>query len=188
MQAAIEGLAERAGRHGLEVELTVGLGIGETGRHSLELETAVYRIVQEALTNARKHGDAGRALVRIDADGHRLRVTVRDDGRGFEPDAKTNGYRLHSMRERAELLGGTPQIDSAPGRGTEITADFPPARVRASAPTWPKDRQSWTEKRLRPQHQRGAVACRRRRLGSWTWTPWSPSTRPCICPAARCST
>jgi two-component system sensor histidine kinase NreB len=125
LQAAIEDLAERARRDGLEVELRVELGDGRADRHSTELETTVYRITQEALTNARKHGGAGHVLVEIQDYERYVHLVVRDDGRGFDPCAKADGFGLHIMGERAELLGGTLEIDSASGRGTQITVDLP---------------------------------------------------------------
>lgn len=129
VHAAIEALGERARRDGLEVELRIELAGGQAERHGIELETALYRITQEALTNARKHGGARRALIEIQAYDHHLHLSVQDDGRGFDPHAKTVGFGLHSMSERAELLGGTLEITSALGRGTEIAADLPTSRV-----------------------------------------------------------
>ena len=132
VEAAIEDLAERARQDGLEVELTIDLGGRGAERQSTEVETAIYRITQEALTNARKHGAARRALIHIQASEHGMQVTVCDDGDGFDPHAKTNGFGLHSMRERAELLGGTLKINSAPGQGTEITASLPTRQASAT--------------------------------------------------------
>lgn len=129
VQAALEDLAERARRDGLEVQLRVELRDGRAGRHSTELETTLYRITQEALTNARKHGGAGHVLVEIqDYDDH-VHLVVRDDGRGFDPREKADGFGLHIMGERAELLGGTLEIDAAPGRGTRITVVLPTHRL-----------------------------------------------------------
>jgi signal transduction histidine kinase len=125
VQAAIEDLAGRARRDGLDVELRVDLANGRAGRHSTEVETTLYRIAQEALTNARKHGGAGHVLIEIQDHDHFVHLAVRDDGRGFDPRAKADGFGLHIMGERAELLGGTLEIDSAPGRGTKITVDIP---------------------------------------------------------------
>jgi signal transduction histidine kinase len=106
-QAAIEDLAERARRRGLEVELAMDLDY-EQGRaperHTAELETAMYRIVQEALNNARAHGGARRAVVEIAEDDRCVSITVRDDGHGFDPTARTAGFGLAGMHERAELL------------------------------------------------------------------------------------
>jgi signal transduction histidine kinase len=129
VQAAIEDLADRARRDGLEVELRIELGEGRAGRHSTELETTLYRITQEALTNARKHGGARHVLVEIRDCDHYVHLAVSDDGQGFDPHAKADGFGLHIMAERAELLGGTLEINSAPGCGTQITLDLPTPRV-----------------------------------------------------------
>ena len=85
----------------------------------------MYRIVQEALNNAAKHGGARRAQVEIVEDDSTVRVTVRDDGRGFDPIAHTEGFGLLGMRERVELLHGTLEVTSSPGQGTTINATFP---------------------------------------------------------------
>ena len=125
VEAAIEDLAERARRDGLEIQLAIDLGGGQHERRSPEVDTALYRITQEALTNARKHGGAQQAQIDIQACEHYLHLNVYDDGHGFDPDTRTDGFGLHSMRERAELLGGDFQLRSAPGRGTQISVDFP---------------------------------------------------------------
>jgi signal transduction histidine kinase len=130
-QAAVEALAERAARHGIEIDVSVELADGGGGagaRHAAELETAIYRIVQEALTNAIKHGGARRAVVEIHEEGESIRVEVRDDGAGFDPTAETDGFGLLGMRERAELLDGMLHVDSAPGAGTVVHASFPVPR------------------------------------------------------------
>ena len=124
-QAAIEDLAERARSRGLEVDLTIDLA-QEQGRnpdrHSSEVETAMYRIVQEALNNAMRHGGARRAHVEVVEHEARVRVTVRDDGSGFDPVEHTDGFGLLGMRERVELLDGTLEVTSSPGHGTTINA------------------------------------------------------------------
>jgi two-component system, NarL family, sensor histidine kinase DevS len=133
---ALEALVERVGRNGLQVELEVDLTGGRrgaAGRHTAELESAVYRIVQEALTNAAKHGGAATARVRVREDAGLVQVTVHDDGAGFEPHATTGGFGLVGMRERAELLGGSLRIDSAPGAGTTVSASLPAAQVADAA-------------------------------------------------------
>jgi len=132
-QAAIEDLAGRARRHGLEVDLAIDLAYEqgrEPERHTTELETAVYRIVQEALNNSRTHAAASRATVKIEESLETVSVTVRDDGRGFDPAAGTSGFGLAGMRERAELLSGTLDITSSPGQGTTVKAVFPTHRRR----------------------------------------------------------
>ncbi len=127
-EAAIRALADRMTRTGLEVDVSVDLayerGRAQT-RHIPELETAVYRIVQEALTNAAKHGQARRAIIEVTEDERMVHATVRDDGAGFDPTSETEGFGLLGMNERAELLGGTLAVDSAPGRGATVTVSFP---------------------------------------------------------------
>ena len=143
-QAAVEAIAERAARHGIEVDVGIDLdhervqgqrGEGEEAlaRHTPELETAIYRIVQEALTNATKHGEARRAVVEIHEEGETVHVLVRDDGVGFDPAADTGGFGVLGMRERVELLDGTLEIDSSPGAGATVRATLP-VRRRAEAP------------------------------------------------------
>ncbi len=141
-QAAVEALAERAARHGIEVDVSIDLaherarehdGEEALARHTPELETAIYRIVQEALTNATKHGNARRAVVEIHEDQEMVHVEVRDDGVGFDPSADTSGFGVLGMRERVELLDGMLEIDSSPGAGTTVRANFL-AQRRAGAP------------------------------------------------------
>lgn len=91
-------------------------------------QVQVLRVVQEALTNVRKHSGAHSALVTCHDDGDRVTVVISDDGHGFDlaslPEGR-EGFGLHSMRERMELLGGTLTLDSAPGRGTRVVASVP---------------------------------------------------------------
>jgi signal transduction histidine kinase len=136
VQAALEGLAERTARSGMQVEVSLDLDYEQgrvPSRHVPELETALYRIVQEALTNAAKHGHAKRATVEIHEDGETVNLNVSDDGNGFDPDRDTDGFGLLGMRERVELLAGQLKIDSAPGRGAIVSAKFP-AQRRAGEP------------------------------------------------------
>jgi signal transduction histidine kinase len=118
---AIEELAARtAARHGLEVTTDLAF----TGRRSAEVETALYRIIQEALTNSVKHAGATRVAVEAhDADGT-LRLSVTDDGRGFDTAAPGAGFGLAGMRERVLLLGGSLDVASGPA-GTRIEATLP---------------------------------------------------------------
>jgi len=89
----------------------------------------VIRIAQEALSNVRKHADARSVRVRCTVEEGDLILTVADDGRGFEsvigPTVKGHHFGLLTMRERAESLGGTLQIESQPGSGTRITLRAP---------------------------------------------------------------
>jgi two-component system sensor histidine kinase DegS len=104
-----------------------------------EIQTVVYRVVQEALTNAAKHARASGALVRVTRRRGSLAVEVADDGTGFDParprrSATGHGVGLGSMRERAELLRGTLTLWSRPGSGTRIRLRLPlqPALADAS--------------------------------------------------------
>jgi signal transduction histidine kinase len=135
VEAALQALAERAGHRGIEVDASIDLAY-EQGRaavrHTPELEVALYRIVQEALNNAAKHGRAGRAVLEIHEDATSIHLTVRDDGDGFDPaTAQASGFGLLGMRERVHLLDGTLQIESAPGDGTTVRATLPAQRLHA---------------------------------------------------------
>ncbi|HSO98420.1 MAG TPA: GAF domain-containing sensor histidine kinase, partial [Solirubrobacteraceae bacterium] len=130
-EAAIRDLAERTRSTGLEVQLAIDLAYEQgrrSERHPIELETAMYRIIQEALNNAHKHGSAQRVLVQIEEDDSCVRVTVRDDGDGFDVGMKTNGFGLLGIHERAQLVDGTVEIHSSPGAGTTVTATLPTQR------------------------------------------------------------
>ncbi|HXW58116.1 MAG TPA: GAF domain-containing sensor histidine kinase [Solirubrobacteraceae bacterium] len=132
VQAAIEALAQRSARNGLEVEVSVELAYEqghEPSRLHEDIETALYRIVQEALTNATKHGHAKRAIVEISEDGEQVDLRVRDDGEGFDTHAKRDGFGLLGISERVALLGGELSIESSPGKGTVISARIPVKRA-----------------------------------------------------------
>jgi len=133
--AAIQALCERAERQGMEVDVSIELDYEEghrPKRHVPEIETALYRIVQEALTNATKHGDAKRAVVEVADSGGEVQLTVRDDGGGFDPSAHTEGFGLLGMHERVQLLEGKLDIQSMLGSGTTIRASFPDRRREAA--------------------------------------------------------
>jgi len=134
-EAAVEALTDRIRSRGIDVALTVDLDweAGRaTTRHDDELETALYRIAQEAMTNGLKH--SGAALLTVDiaeVDGHVI-VSVRDDGQGFDPSARAEGFGLLGMRERVELLDGTLTVVSAAGEGTTLSARLPVRRRPAA--------------------------------------------------------
>jgi signal transduction histidine kinase len=93
-------------------------------------QAELLRIAQEALANARKHADATRVIVQAEPTPEGLRLTVSDNGRGFEPGASgSKGYGLRSMRERAELIGASLAIESQPHDGTRVVVDVPLARA-----------------------------------------------------------
>ena len=96
------------------------------GRLAAILENAVYRIVQEGLTNAWKHSRSKKVNVGLVQRGDRLRIVIRDRGAGFDPRSVAEGrFGLEGIRERARLLGGGSLIESAPGKGTRIIVDLP---------------------------------------------------------------
>lgn len=96
-------------------------------RFPSDVEIAAYRVIQEALTNVARHGGVSRATVRAWADGEALGVQIEDAGPGLPDGAITNprSSGLAGMRERVTLLGGQLDIESAPGRGVRVTAEFP---------------------------------------------------------------
>ncbi|HMD56805.1 MAG TPA: GAF domain-containing sensor histidine kinase [Solirubrobacteraceae bacterium] len=129
VQAAVEALAERSSRHGIDVDVSVELAWEQgltPARHAPELETAVYRIVQEALSNATKHGRATRAVVEIREGPTAVQLSIRDNGAGFEVEASdSGGFGILGMHERAMLLGGELTIESEPGSGTIVVGHLP---------------------------------------------------------------
>ncbi len=93
----------------------------------VEIRTAAYRIIQEALTNVARHSGAKNVRVAAWADGARLCLSIEDDGRGFDPAEKAvaASVGLSGMKERARLLGGTFQVDASPGKGTSLAVELP---------------------------------------------------------------
>ena len=120
-------LTEYRTTYGVEVFLNVEEGLNPT--FAAETGVQLYRIIQEALTNVRKHADACRAWVRVSRENGFWRITVEDDGRGFAPSAMhRNGeqpYGIQIMRERAESVGAALELTSEPGRGTRVTIQAP---------------------------------------------------------------
>jgi two-component system sensor histidine kinase UhpB len=108
------------------------------GALGADAEVALYRIVQEAVANAVRHADAARVVVRLGVEGNEVVASVEDDGRGFDvkdTEAERACLGLLGMRERALYIGGTLELDSAPGRGTRVHVRAPAAtRLVQSAP------------------------------------------------------
>jgi two-component system, NarL family, sensor histidine kinase DevS len=123
---AIETLAQRvASSAGLTVETDIALALEDSRRLAPEVESTIYRLVQEALTNVTKHAEAGRVEIALLMDGDAIRVTVRDDGRGFDPGEPVEGFGLVGIRERVMLASGHVTIEAQVGRGTQISALVP---------------------------------------------------------------
>jgi signal transduction histidine kinase len=152
LAAALEALARRAQAiDGLEVKTEIDLGsasgehdiIGENGRRRLdtELESTIYRIVQEALTNVSRHAQATRAVINVTERGNVIEASVTDDGRGLpgaerlgpRGDGLEGGFGMSGMRERAELVGGELEWLPAPQRGTIVRLTVPLAGRPAPA-------------------------------------------------------
>jgi two-component system, NarL family, sensor kinase len=120
----VEGFAQRSG---INVKLDLAEEFPRFGR---ELETAVFRIVQEGLTNVHRHSGAKKSSVGLLVKDHFICATITDDGRGMAPDVLDDvkegrgGVGLLGMRERVKKLGGTISIDSG-AAGTTITAELP---------------------------------------------------------------
>ena len=121
---AIDALVNRVSAvEGLSIEASVELP-GDGRRLGQDLETTVYRLVQEALTNVAKHARAEHARVAVGTVGGRLHMEVADDGKGFDPAAATSGFGIEGMRERVELSGGQLTITPSPA-GTTVRAVLP---------------------------------------------------------------
>jgi signal transduction histidine kinase len=129
--AAIESLAERtSARQGIHVDVHIDLAWErgeEPTRHTPELESTVYRLVQESVTNAVRHAGATRVRIDVTERDGTLEVSVADDGRGFDAEARSTGFGLIGMRERVKLAAGTLEIATAPG-GTTVRARLPARR------------------------------------------------------------
>jgi signal transduction histidine kinase len=120
--AAIERYVGQVQRSGLNVRLET---VGESPSLAPEVRLAIYRIVQEALHNALRHAAADEAVVRLETTEGRLRVTIRDNGAGFDPAraARPSSLGLLSMRERATAIGATFAVTSHPGDGTTVVIE-----------------------------------------------------------------
>ncbi|MDO8213577.1 GAF domain-containing sensor histidine kinase, partial [Conexibacter sp. CPCC 206217] len=129
VKSALEGLAERiSATSGLEVELEIALAHddgSDAERLPAPVEDAVYRLVQEALTNVSKHAGATRVGVCVEVVDATVQINITDDGCGFDPDAQTGGFGLIGMRERVTLAGGILAVESATAQGTAIRATVP---------------------------------------------------------------
>lgn len=128
LAAALERyIADYRERYALPVDLVIR-GLNER-RLSPEVETTIYRIIQEALTNVARHAQADQVSVMIERRDAKTLVIVEDNGIGLDLTAATRGSRerlgLYGIRERAELLGGKVIIESEPGHGTSLFVELP---------------------------------------------------------------
>jgi PAS domain S-box-containing protein len=126
LEAALQALAEQHRQaSGIDVDCDLELPEEEEERPTPVLETAVYRMAQEALNNVSKHAMAQHAELGVRSRGDAIEVEVIDDGVGFEPSLVREGFGLVGMRERAALLGGTLEVASTKGAGTRLRASIP---------------------------------------------------------------
>jgi signal transduction histidine kinase len=130
LQSLVEGVA---GSTGLDIDLQIDL---PGPRLAPELETAVYRLAQEALTNVAKHAAAERCAIEVLLEDGTVNVVVRDDGRGIDAEAleRRTGFGITGMRERATLAGGTLTLERGPHGGTELRACLPVPGPRPADP------------------------------------------------------
>jgi signal transduction histidine kinase len=131
LRCYIRGLKERSG-------LDTALSIPEDfGRLSREMELAMFRVVQECLTNVHRHSESTKALIRIARDENRVYLEVQDEGKGMPPDklrqiqSHGSGVGIRGMRERVRQLKGHLEIDSN-SRGTKVSVTFPSAEIDSS--------------------------------------------------------
>jgi signal transduction histidine kinase len=121
--SALERLAETwGGQTGIVVDFVARLGDDQL---SNEIATALYRIVQEALTNVVKHARAHRVSVLLTRKNGAVVAVIEDDGRGFDPTAASSGFGIQGMRERVELVNGRLRIESEPESGTTLVVEVP---------------------------------------------------------------
>jgi signal transduction histidine kinase len=135
LRPALEALLERRRDHGglaIAAELMLPDPADGGERLPVEIESTVYRLVQEALTNIIKHSHAHGVRVAVSAAADGVSIEVRDDGIGFDPTAASSGFGMEGMRERVHLLGGTLSFESA-DPGTVVRAELPLVGAGADA-------------------------------------------------------
>jgi signal transduction histidine kinase len=131
---AIENLADRArDMHGLSVTLSIDLDYDRRRsdtRLDPDVESTLYRVVQEAINNAHKHASAPHVRVTVTQADGQVTAEIGDDGVGFEPDDVSRGYGLLGMSERLALVNGDLTVTSSPGNGTVVRATVPVTSAR----------------------------------------------------------
>jgi signal transduction histidine kinase len=134
LEAALRALAENAAAEGdLEVETTISLA-AHHGTLPAEIEHALYRTAQEALTNVVKHADAGRVELDLEGEDDAVELRVADDGRGIGAQPGRVGFGLLAMRSRVEAAGGEFDLQSSAAGGTTVRATFATVRELGGAP------------------------------------------------------
>jgi PAS domain S-box-containing protein len=138
LESAIETYVhEWSGRYGISADVAA-MGLAEEDPMPTELASALYRIVQEALTNVAKHAGATQVSVIVERPAGEVRLIVEDDGRGFDLDETAVRVRnerrlgLAGIRERVALVGGSVSVESSPGKGTALFVRLPLSGVLAA--------------------------------------------------------
>jgi hypothetical protein len=132
LKVALTEICRQVSRqHNLDIQLQAG---ELSSALSEDLSLCFYRIAQEALNNAVKHSHSTRIEVKLGDSSGRLWMRIKDFGVGFDPTSHANGIGLAAMRERLRMVGGSLQVKSSPGVGTELTAE---AKVMTAATSSP---------------------------------------------------
>lgn len=146
LEAALHWLARTLSeRTGMQIELHSSLG---EERLPADIETLLFRITQEALTNVIRHSGAKQTQIVLGRTGPTLKLRIRDDGRGFDPQDLQSPQKggasagLRGMRDRAELFGGRLEVNSAPGEGTHISLALE-LETEAAAPARSGTTKEW---------------------------------------------
>lgn len=121
LKTAIGNLATFWQRHHGGIAIRLDLRCEDLGA---EMDAVIYRLVQEGLTNAARHGGARHVQIRISAGQGRIKVVVEDDGTGLS-GASSDGLGLKGMRERLAAVGGALSLEARPGGGTLLSAEIP---------------------------------------------------------------
>jgi PAS domain S-box-containing protein len=123
LQSYLDGFRQN---YGIQVEVSIGRGVDDTV-FAPEAQVQLFRILQEAFSNARKHAGTDCLQVSFEKEDDLVRMFIQDNGRGFDPAraASEGHFGLRFMRERAEHLGGCLRVDSAPGKGTCVVVELP---------------------------------------------------------------
>jgi two-component system CheB/CheR fusion protein len=125
LEAALQQYVSDWGpRNGVAADF-VAHGTNSKDRLPLDLESTLYRVLQEGLSNVARHAGASQVSVVLERRVHEVRVVIEDNGQGFDPEQSTNRLGIVGMRERLELVHGTLTIESAPGEGTVVYARVP---------------------------------------------------------------
>jgi signal transduction histidine kinase len=125
LRSYLDGFSQN---YDIQTELSIAPDV-DAEDFALGTQLQLFRIIQEALSNARKHSAARRVQVTIEGQDSRIRISVHDNGRGLDPGWKADDtghhFGLRFMRERAEQIGGSLQLMSAPGQGTSVIVEVP---------------------------------------------------------------